>query len=86
MTARFRDSSSARTSRRLDEPIKAGEAKVFFTLRLPGRYLVAADYMTAEGPQAEQFTVEVAGADDATAAGTGGGSRWTWTTDTPTRW
>lgn len=51
-----------------DEQIEAGEAKVFFTFPRPGRYLIAADYMTAEGAHADQFTVEVAGSGDAAAA------------------
>jgi hypothetical protein len=53
------------------EQIEAGEAKVFFTFPRPGRYLVAADFMTADGPHAQQFTVEVAGSGDAAAPGNG---------------
>lgn len=47
------------------EPIEGGEAKVFFTFPRPGRYLIAADFMTSEGPQAEQFTLEVADSHEA---------------------
>ncbi len=54
-----------------DEQIEAGQAKVFFTFPRPGRYLIAADYMTAVGPHAQQFTVEVTGSAEAAASGTG---------------
>jgi hypothetical protein len=50
------------------EHIVAGQTKVFFTFPRPGRYLVAADYMTADGPHGEQFTVNVASSGDAAAA------------------
>lgn len=44
-----------------DEPIGEGKASVFFSFPRAGRYLVAADFMTANGSHAAQFTVDVAG-------------------------
>lgn len=43
------------------EPAVEGSAKVFFTFPQVGRYLVAVDFMTAEGAHDEQFVVEVVG-------------------------
>lgn len=44
-----------------DEPVANGRATVHFTFPRPGRYLVAADFMTQSGPGAAQFLVEVDG-------------------------
>lgn len=52
-----------------DESIEAGEAKVHFTFPQAGRYLIAADMLTEDGPYAEQFLVEVAGEESGAAVG-----------------
>lgn len=45
-----------------DEPIVDGRATVRFDFPHGGRYLVAADIMTEDGPHSETFILEVAGA------------------------
>ncbi|MCZ0814324.1 hypothetical protein N5A93_19065 [Roseovarius sp. EGI FJ00037] len=45
-----------------DEPIVEGRATVRFDFPHGGRYLVAADIMTKDGPHSETFIIEVAGA------------------------
>lgn len=41
--------------------VEGGRATVHFTFPRPGRYLVAADFMTRSGPGASHFVVQVAG-------------------------
>lgn len=43
------------------ESVSAGETRVFFSFPQGGRYLVAADLVTDDGPHAAQFTVDVEG-------------------------